>query len=208
MDEQRQNILWGVMGANRSGKSTVVKNWAKAWRESRPSSHQIISFDPQKRFQDISDKFISPEDAEWAQRVLQYKNILLILDDYRIINPLYTPIKGLSELMIARADRNIDIIYICHNPSLVIELLTYFTDRYYIFYTNSKEGSFQKKIPNYPLCIAAANKVNSHVQNISESDYEKLYPNFPYCVVDVKRKSIAAINMVRDLRKTKILNKK
>lgn len=207
MQESRQNILWALVGDNSSGKSTIAKKFAKAWRESRPSSHQIISFDPQDNFKDISDKFISPEDESWALRVLKYRNILLILDDYNIINPGYTPIKGLKQLMIDRKKNNIDIIYICHNPSMIIETLTYFTGRYYMFYTNSKEGSFQKKIPNYSLCIAAANKINSHVQGMSENDYAALYPNFPYCVVDVKQKKISAINMIRDLNKTKIKQK-
>lgn len=203
---ERGNILWGFLGANKFGKSTIVETIAKAWRSSRGSDYIVIGFDPQDMFKGIIDKYISPEDKDWCKRVLKYKNALLILDDYRIINPLHTPIDGLSQLMIDRTKLNIDIIYITHNPSLVIELLTYFTDKYFIFYTNSKEGSFQKKIPNYMLCITAANKINSHVQNISEEDYKALYPNFPYCVVDVRRKSITAVNMIRDLTKTKIKN--
>ena len=64
---------------------------------------------------------------------------------------------------------NIDIIYSCHNPMLVINALTYFTTHYYVFYTNMQEGSWKKKIPNYSLCLAGSSYVNKYVRKHGRS---------------------------------------
>ena len=189
--DERLNFLWGFIGTNRTGKSVTALEHAKKWRANRPSSHSIIAFDPQRRFRQIADTFISPEDHDWAVRLRKHRNCLLILDDYRIINRDARPVKGLADLLYYRSDWNIDIIYICHSPSLILNILTDFTTNYFIFYTESMEDSFKKKIQNYKLCTKANRMINNYVHEHGRGEY----PKFPHVVVDCENKELFAVNM-------------
>lgn len=200
--KERENFLFAFLGDVKTGKSATIRKLIIAWKKSKPSYYKVIAFDPQKRFQDLADYFLSSGDLSWALRLQKFQNCLIILDDYRLINKNPIPIRGLEDLISQRADLNLDIIYATHNPSLVINYLTYFTDRYYIFYTNSKDGQFEKKIPNYSLCVAAARKVNDHVQRFGRGEY----PDFPHCIVITEEKKVKAIHMSRNVKEIKIKN--
>lgn len=195
--KDREVFIAGIIGKNRTGKSVTARKIAMRWKKAKPSYYKVIAFDPQNRFRGIADEFIAAGNPRWALDLQKERNALIILDDYRLINKSVFPVKGLEELISQRAEYNLDIIYICHNPALVINYLTYFTDRYYIFATNSKDGQFEDKIPNHDLCIAASMKVNQHVKKYGRGEY----PSFPYCIVDTETEKVIAINMFKNNRK-------
>jgi len=198
-NKTRLNFLKGFIGTNRTGKSSIARDIADIWKSSRDERYNVITFDPQRRFADISDKGIDIEDEMWAVKLLREKNCLVILDDYRMINPGDKPIKGLPGLLYKRADNNMDIIYICHSPALVLNLFTYMTTEYYIFHTLSTDGSFKKKIPNYHLCITAVNEVNKYVRRNGRGEHAKSSDysgqGFPYIIVNTEDHKLSAVNM-------------
>ena len=195
---KRLNLLWGFIGTNRTGKSVVARSFAELWRENNPDGI-IVSFDPQKRFKGLSDWEIEADDDDWCVKLLELRNALIILDDYKIIHERNQPMKGLGKLMAHRADYNLDIIYICHNPSLILNLLTYYTSHYFLFYTEAMDGSFQKKIMNYKLCINGQRLINKYVNTFGRGKY----PKFPYVIVDTERRELNAVNFTQKLLKDK-----
>jgi len=197
--EDRTNFLFCFIGTNRTGKSATAQSLAMDWKSSRPNGI-IVAHDPQRRFVDIADGFLTPDDEDWAERCCTLRNALVILDDIRLIHESDRASKGLMKLLYHRADYNIDIIYIVHNPGLVINALAHFTSNYFIFMTNIQEGAFKKKIPNYSLCMAASEKVNKYVSIFGRGKY----PKFPYVMVDIEKQRLIAVNMERDLTKVKL----
>jgi hypothetical protein len=190
-EEYRLNFCYGFIGTNRTGKSSVAKLIATEWRKNNPD-YTIVSHDPQDNFSEITDYFINPEDKDWANKCLKLRNALIILDDVRLINQSNTPIDGLMKLLYYRAKYNIDIIHICHNPSLLLNAFAHFTNRYFIFFTNSQEGSFQKKLPNYTLCVKASEMVNKYVSKYGRGNY----PEFPHMIIDTEEQKMIAMNMI------------
>lgn len=194
----RLNFLYAFIGTNRTGKSSVANELAIAWKKTNPN-RLVVSHDPQNNFKEVTDVFIMPEDEEWALKCHNFRNCLIILDDFRLINEKNTPVKGLASLMYYRAKWNIDIITIFHNPSLILNLLAGFTTHYFIFLTSAQEGSFKNKIPNYSLCITASNQVNKYVSIFGRGKY----PIFPYIVVDCEKQKLMSINMDKNLKNIK-----
>jgi hypothetical protein len=203
--DKRTNFLMGFIGTNRTGKSATARMVAEEWRKSRPDNYIVASFDPQGRFADLSDFIIKPDDKDWAKRLCKLRNALVILDDYKIINPNNVPVAGLENLIYYRAHYNIDIMYICHNPFLILNYLTYFTTHYYIFYTQATDGRFESKIPNAQLCLSASRYVNKYVlvhgRGAHPKSPEYKGQAFPYMVVDCENQKLRAYNMSRELPK-------
>ncbi len=192
--KKRLNILWGFIGTNRTGKSVIARMYAEIWRRANPEGI-IVSFDPQKRFKGLSDWEIEADDDDWVSKLLELRNALIILDDYKIIHEKNIPMKGLGKLLAHRADYNLDIIYICHNPSLIVNLLTFYTSHYFLFYTEAMDGSFQKKIMNYKLCINGQRLINKYVRTFGRG----AYPKFPHVIVDTEAAELNAVNFTQKL---------
>ncbi len=192
--DKRLNFVKGFMGTNRTGKSVTARKIADWWKEANPGE-DIMAFDPQNRFKGVANKFISIEDTQWPYKAMKLKNALLILDDYRLINEGDRPIKGFRALMTVREDQNIDIIYICHNPMLILEMLTYFTTHYYMFYSLSKEGQFKYRMPNYELSNEASEMINAYVRKYGRGKY----PNFPFVIVDTEAQDLKLQNMSKSM---------
>lgn len=195
--DERPNFVYGFIGTNRTGKSSVARFQALAWKKANPNG-LIIAHDPQDNFIGVADIFIEPENSNWALDCHRHRNCLIIADDYRLINESARPVKGLMTLFYFRAKWNIDMIFICHNPALIINALAHFISHYFIFLTNAQEGSFKSKIPNYTFCIAASEEVNKHVSVFGRGSY----PKFPYIVVDCEHQKLNAYNMEKKLSKT------
>ena len=193
---KRLNILWAFIGTNRTGKSVIARMYAEIWRKNNPDGI-IVSFDPQKRFKGLSDWELEAYDEDWISKLLELRNALIILDDYKIIHEKNTPMKGLGRLLAHRADYNLDIIYICHSPSLILNLLTFYTSHYFLFYTEAMDGSFQKKILNYKLCINGQRLINKYVRTFGRGTY----PKFPHVIVDTERGELNAVNFTQKLSK-------
>jgi len=201
-EEDEYNFCYGFIGTNRTGKSSIANVIAEKWRKDNPDpDYEIVSHDPQDNFIKITDRFIDPEDKDWAVKCCELKNCLLILDDVRLINEKNTPVNGLMKLLYFRAKRNVDIIHICHNPSLLLNSFAHFTNKYFIFYTNTQEGSFQKKLPNYSLCVAASNMVNKFVSKNGRGKW----PNFPHVIVDTEKQKLIAMNFIESKKDTRFL---
>lgn len=187
---ERNNFVKGFIGTNRTGKSSTAKKAIQYWREQNPGC-KVIGFDPQQNFEGLLDIEINITDKDWEYlKVLPNRNCLIVLDDYYLVHPKLQATDGLKEMMAFRAQYNYDIIYITHNPALIINFLTYFTTHYYIFYTNVQEGSFKKKIPNYSMCEQASSLINRYVSNFGRGEY----PDFPHIVVDTENNKIITQN--------------
>jgi hypothetical protein len=193
-NQQRSNFVFGYIGTNRTGKSATAKKAIESWKSQNPEKI-VIGFDPQNNFTDLIDVEILLTDKNWEyEKVLQYRNALIVLDDYYLIHEKLQPTQGLREIMAFRAQYDYDIIYITHNPALVINFLTFFTTHYYIFFTNVQEGSFKKKIPSYTLCEQASRLINRYVSKFGRGEY----PNFPHIIVDNEGAKLIAQNVNKE----------
>lgn len=202
----RDNFISGLVGVNKTGKSTTARRIADNWRETRSDFYKIAGHDPQRMFTGLINKnlYINPEDKDWAVKCCKLRNCLLILDEIRILCPQPAhPPKGLVTLFSQCFFWNVDIIWMTHNPSLVPETCTYYTTLYYIFLTFAKEGQFQKKIPNYSLCVAASNLVNRYVKKYGRGkhklDSQYVGQGFPYAIVNTEKQTVQAINMIHKI---------
>lgn len=196
MEKERDNFLYVFIGANRCGKSVTARKHAVAWKRANPG-RLIIGYDPQRRFTDLIDVHINPEDDEWALKLHKFRDALIIIDEFRQINENPQPVKGLRTLLAQRCDWNLDIITIFHNPDVVLNCITALATHYYIFLTNVKEGGFRDKIPNYTLCVVASKEVNRHVKTFGKGSFPAC--DFPHIIVDTEQQRLRAINMSKIL---------
>lgn len=185
-------FCWGYIGDNRTGKSLTALEHAKSWRASNPNG-TIVSFDPQKRFTEVTDyNIFLHERKTWASSAKKLGNALLIIDELRILHPNPTVNDDFLELMGNRGEHFIDIMYIVHYPGAILEILTSFTDRYYIFATNSRSDSFEKKIPDYSLAFTSSVFINKYTRAFGQVQYPG---PFPHMMVDRKDGSVSAMNI-------------
>lgn len=196
------NFIAGFVGVNKTGKSSTARKIAEIWRGSRGDKFEVHGSDPQRMFSGIlPDKNrIDLEDKNWAVKCCKLRNCLLILDEIRILCPIpQHPPKGLVTLFSQAFFWNISIIWSTHNPCLVPATCTYYTTLYYLYLTFSREGQFQKTIPNYSLCQAASNYVNGYVKKHGRGKHrlDKTYngQGFPYMIVNTEKQTLTAINM-------------
>lgn len=187
--ETRENDLIGIIGTNGTGKTTKAVALAEAWREANDGP--IMAFDPQFRFTHITDFQINASDESYKKEILRLRNGLLIMDDFRILHPKNIAEKWLMDLLQYRRAYNVDIIYIVHSPALVLNALSYYTTKYYVYYTETTLGSWQKKIPNYRICQAASLYINKHVAIKGKGKF----PDFPYMMVDNRARKITGVNI-------------
>ena len=197
--ESRLNFLAGFIGKNRTGKSATAEILANKWRENNPDGH-ICSFDPQSRFREISDSFLHAgmSDQELRDATLTIYDGLLILDDYKIIHEKQQAQSWLLQTLHFRNDHNLDIIYITHSPSLIVNALTFYTTHYFIFFTETRTGDWAKKIPNYQICKFATKFVNKYVRENGRGEY----PKFPHLIVETETERLISQNMNPDKMST------
>lgn len=189
----RKNFVIGMIGANGTGKTTITKEMVVDWRNTRPN-FAVVGFDPHRQLGGLIDFHINPDDKEWAVHVWKKsKNTLQVWDDYKGLVPFYVPTLGMRQIFIDRRHNNTDIIYSCHSPGNVIDMMTEYTTHYYIFHTKNIEGKFKDKMPNAELCIAASRAVNKYVSMHGLGKHKldpafNLPPNngqgFPYIIVE------------------------
>lgn len=199
--EARRPFVWGMIGHNTTGKTPTAISIAKAWKEARPG-YKVIGFDPQDKFTEagVLDIRIFGNNPDWAKVLcLQHPktkqwlfgNSLLILDDYRMLHANNSIDTGFLDLLALRVRMNMDIIFVCHNPKLILERLSYYTTHYSIFYTEAQMGSFESRIPKYLACQKAAVLINKYVREYGRGEY----PNFPHIVVQAESDDLELINM-------------
>lgn len=204
---KRTNFLWGFIGHNTTGKTPTAIEIVRAWKQSRPGWRSIV-FDPQGKFKDAGCVNISIQQntKDWARILCSrdesintgreedkfiYKNSLLILDDYRMLHASNSIDPAFLDLLALRVRMNLDIIYITHNPKLILERLSYYTTDYSIFYTEAQLGSFASRIPKYVACQKAAILVNKYALEYGRGKY----PNFPHIHVKNESDELDLINI-------------
>lgn len=185
----RENDLIGIIGTNRTGKTTKAISLIEKWKS--VNDGPVMSYDPQNLMSHLSDFSVKPSNKKFGEEILRLRDGLLVLDDIRILHPKNIADPWLMDLMQYRNAYNIDIIYIVHNPSLVLNVLSYFTTKYYVYYTESTFGSWEKKIPNYSLCLAASLYINRYVSVKGRGKY----PNFPHIMIDNQNQKLTAVNI-------------
>lgn len=199
----RPVICYMFIGYNRTGKSSVMKDYATKWRISNPTNI-IAGYDPQQRFTHLMDqryRLSLGEKGWWMGNETRRKNgrlpltnlrnALVILDDMRGLNPSYNTSEDLSRLMEFRAEYSIDIMMVIHSPGLLLEGISMFISAWFIFYTKGRKAKFEDKIEDYEECTAAANIMKKYVKDYPsitkrpDQFYDPVNGNrFPHIIVD------------------------
>ncbi len=190
----RSVICWNLAGDNGTGKTVTLKEIIRKWKKTRPGGI-VAAFDPTQTLTGLYDIELDIDD--WYKQIHGLKNALVIFDEFRVLHPNDRVDKRFHRWFAMRRKLSIDIIFTVHNPALVIEYLTGYTDKYFLYYTESKEGTFKRKMRNYAVCHYASRLINKYVAKYYPTNdvYEKLYPNFPYVIVTNKTGAIHTINM-------------
>jgi hypothetical protein len=193
--KERDVFLKGFIGTNRTGKSVTMKMLADEWVNSKPDHYKVAAYDPQHRFEDITDfRLYTYEMDNAIDTILSLRNALLIIDDIREFHPKKIAQDWMLHLLSARSQWNIDIMYAVHNPSLLLNTVSNYTTHYYIFYTETLNGGWDKKVSNYKFCRAASTEVNKYISTKGRGTY----PKFPHILVDNEandENKLIAINM-------------
>lgn len=188
--KERDNFMFALFGANRTGKTTLLKALAADWRKSHPGC-KVISFDPQHLLQGISDEYILlSEEKTWVSRVLKMRNCLLIIDEFRLLHQDDKSSSDLRSLLAYWAQYNIDIMMTFHSPGLVLTALTYYITHYMVFYTQATKEKFKDKLSNFEIVVNASAFINRYV----EQEGLGTYPVFPYVCVNNKTGELTAVN--------------
>lgn len=196
-----------IIGTNRTGKTSELKKIIRSWRKNN-SKGVVWGYDPQSKMKEYCHKFIYDSDKDFAKKLFftnenaieegqKYSptwkisdGCLLVLDDHRLIHHNPVAEEWLRVLMNFREDWNLDIVFVMHTPTQLINYVAGYANYYYLFYTKSSPSAFKDKIPDYDLCIKASSIVELYVKNNGRGEY----PKFPYCIVDTQSDKIRIIN--------------
>lgn len=190
----RENIFAGFIGDTKTGKTTLMYQLAEYWKEKKPKDYIIYGYDHHGNKGNIIDVKIDISDDNWDEALPNLRNALVILDEKRLLHPEDKMRKNWSALIADFQNRNVDVFYAVHNPKLILERFTYFTTHYYIFKTNSKEGGFKDKIPDYQLAYGASLYINKYTTVYGKGTY----PDFPFVEVNRLTGQVNAYNIKSD----------
>jgi len=207
----------------------VAKDWksARFRMRRRGEGGKIFAFDPHDAFYGIADIKIDAKDEDWASVIIMevckscgkrkktsvcskcgstkfyfpYANSLIILDDYRTLLKSNQMPPDFLDLLALRRRLNLDIIYMVHNPKLILERLSYFSTHFSVFRTEANADDFADKIQKFLTCQRASILVNAYVRLFDEKGYNALYPNFPYVFVQNDSDQLFPMNMDEEIIK-------
>ena len=181
-----------LIGANNTGKSTLIRKIIKVYRLRNPKN-KVICFDPQECISHLSDSRIFTLEDLYKNLPAQrnsVKDSLVIVDDFRMLfEQNNTPQELLNALQL-RTKRNVEVVFACHSPDLVLTRLAYFITDYYLFYTQTAK-KFDEKIPSHIYAQTGINIINSYVIKNGSGKY----PDFPHIVFDTKKNLLIKQNM-------------
>lgn len=225
MASTRQAFVWAFIGKTGSGKTSTAVQMMKDWKRANRGSH-LIGFDPHDVFrkENLMTRYITENDINWAETLMmkycnrckkvkgpdketccgksdwryKFANSLLAADDYRnLLTANSTPANVLSLLGLKRRI-GLDMIFIMHNPKLLLERMSYYVTNFSIFATESTAGDFSDKISKYVPCQKAANLINQYVNELGGVDsdrYRRMYPNFPHIIITNDNDDLNFMNM-------------
>lgn len=227
MAPTRQAFVWAIIGQTGSGKTTFAVEIMKDWKKSNTGG-KIIGFDPHDVFkrERLLTHYITESNTDWPDILMtricitcnkvkhpekeecvkcgktnwrfKFAGSLFGADDYRnLLTANSTPPNVLS-LHGMKRRIGLDMMYIMHNPKLLLERLSYYITHYSIFATQSTAGDFSDKIAQYVPCQKAANVINQYVLELGGVDderYKRLYPNFPHVLVTNSSNELHFMNM-------------
>lgn len=204
--QRNGNFVLSIIGTNRTGKTTEAKKIIRNWKKNNPEG-TIIAFDPQSKMTGMYNSRIQDANEAWCNMLFTRTNTgdyvcswnvkngcLIVLDDYRILHEEDKTEHWLRILMNFREEWNMDFIYICHSPSLVLNYLTMYTNYYYIFYTKAIDKKWKDRIPDYDLCIKATTIMQLYVNKYGKGEY----PKFPHCIVDCENNKLIIQNISQE----------
>lgn len=216
----RQVFFWAFVGHTGTGKTQTALQVAKMWKKANPKG-KVIGFDPHDVLSNagLLDYYISPKDENWATWLMQrdkngkykFADSLLILDDYRSLLTGNDCPTDVLELLALRRRLGLDWIYITHNPKLILNRFTYYTNYLSIFYVEAHASDWSDKIPKYAACQKASNLINKYIinqidegrtrnPNYTKDDLMKeCYPDFPHVIVRMESDQLEAMNVKQDV---------
>jgi len=206
---KRQPYLIGFIGTNRTGKTTEALKIAKKYRETHGKKNEIIAFDPQGKFKDVADYFITSKDD--IVNLLDRKDFLLILDDYQALYPAFSMDQTLVYLLTKRAEHGMDMIFITHAPALIKQGMTYYMTHLFIFYTNmGKEViGIDKKVPNSEFIEFLFRLINEEIKSTGGLDLaQKDYPNFRHIIYHYSSEKYVTKNFKNEKSKKAVQTKR
>lgn len=201
-------FMYGFIGANGCGKTQTIKRIIKKWLKSNPNGKLYIH-DCQNDYSEFKAKFITPDKkSEWIQDVLKYNNVLIILDELRVVHPNNELNDNFIELLARWRKKNINIVFTVHYPKLLIERMTAFTTEYFIYFNYGKKADFMSKMDDYLTPYKMSIVINRYRALVgSKLEYKSLYPKFPYMIVNPITDQVYGINLNSKLYKQALANK-
>lgn len=168
------------IGDVKTGKTSLMFELARDWKKAKPKDFTVFGYDHHGNKKDVIDINIIPSQENWDEALPRLRNSLIILDEKRFLHTEDRLKENWGLMLGDFMNRNNDIMFAVHNPKLILEKFTYFITHYYIFYTNSKEGGFKDKIPNYTKAYTASVFINKYVSLYGKGTY----PNLPFVEVN------------------------
>lgn len=150
---ERGNSCDLFIGMNKTGKSSVMRKKAEGWISTRIPNlissvkYQVVAYDPQNIFgekrddtgkiiqKNLVDLHIELDDPDWALRLCELRNSLVILDELNDLmeQTSYRQPKGLGRFLTQYWYNNNDIMAGIHNPIKAPSCITSHATHYYIF---------------------------------------------------------------------------
>lgn len=208
----RSNFILFMLGHNRTGKSVVAKDLAISYRKKFGKKKNIIAYDPQSRFKDITDSNIMSE--KWEEyfdesgEKLLINDTLFILDDYRGLMTRDTLDPFFLKMLMLRNEYGLDFIFVIHSPKLIIERISYYITHFALFYTSGDANAFKKadKVQSIETISQCRDFVNKYVKANGRGEYKDR--SFPYAFIDTENEKIQLINFDKAEVNGKVINYK
>lgn len=199
--KQKENFVTCIVGTNRSGKLTLAKQRAKAWKKENKTG-KVLAFDPTDNF--ITCGFVDEiiKYKNWAKFLCEqnkdgsykYANSLLGLNTYRMLNPSEKLDEQFQNLLHNTGAINMDIIVTVHSPKFIHLRLSHFITDYCMLPTLDLDQFDDNQYQ--PENLNNIKEIINRYQGIANPEgKKKFYPKFPHINYNTKNSTVEYINM-------------